>query len=66
MIIKSKMRRNCGLLSWLLTCLTIVFIVLNTRSSMEFKSTSIVEKQEEYPAADQWITRSHQVQLNNI
>lgn len=59
------MRRNRGLLLSLSTCLTIVFIVLNTRSSTELLGHAIVaekrsalKEQEVSRVDDRWITRS--------
>lgn len=58
------MRRNRGLLLSLSTCLMIVFIVLNTRSSTELLGPAVVaekrsaSKEQETSLDDQWITRS--------
>ncbi|KAL6261751.1 hypothetical protein P5V15_006840 [Pogonomyrmex californicus] len=59
------MRRNRGFLLLLLTCLTIVFIILNARSSTDLVGPAItVEKrsaskeQEAARADDPWITRN--------
>lgn len=68
----AKMRRNRGLLLWLSTCLTVVFVVLTiARSSTELLGSAlpIVEKsdslreREESRADDRWITRN-QVKSN--
>ncbi|KYQ49573.1 Heparan sulfate 2-O-sulfotransferase 1 [Trachymyrmex zeteki] len=59
------MRRNRGLLLSLSTCLTIVFVVLNTRSSTELlgsaittEKRSVSRKPEASRTDDRWITRS--------
>ncbi|KYN08697.1 PREDICTED: uronyl 2-sulfotransferase-like [Cyphomyrmex costatus] len=59
------MRRNHGLLLSLSTCLTIVFVVLNTWSSTELlgsaitnEKRSVLKNQEASRVDDRWITRS--------
>lgn len=55
------MRRNRSFLLSLSTCLTIVFIVLNTRSSTELVGSekhNALKEQEASRADDRWITRS--------